>query len=89
MKKISLAILMALFSFKAYSQAKAKKPTIMIVPSDVWCNQNGFMQEFNNQGTIVMVPDYKKAFIDPTLLQVISQINGMMGRKVPFGEFGN
>ena len=70
---------MALFSFKAYSQAKAKKPTIMIVPSDVWCNQNGFMQEFNNQGTIVMVPDYKKALqSDPTLMQVISQINGMM-----------
>jgi hypothetical protein len=79
MKKISLAILLALFSFTAYAQPKAKKPTIMIVPSDVWCNQSGYMQEFNNQGTVVMVPDYKNALqSDPTLMQVISQINGMM-----------
>ncbi len=78
MKKITLAIFIALFSFSSFAQ-KAKKPTIMIVPSDVWCNQNGFMLEYNNQGTIIKVPDYKKALqSDPTLLQVISQINGMM-----------
>ena len=81
MKKITLAIFIALFSLATFAQ-KAKKPTIMIVPSDVWCNQNGFMQEFNNQGTIVRIPDYKKAVqSDPTLLQVIAQINGMMGER--------
>tara|TARA_B110000977_G_scaffold197892_1_gene281551 strand:- start:201 stop:1157 length:957 start_codon:yes stop_codon:yes gene_type:complete len=79
MKKFSLAILLALFSFTAYAQPKATKPTIMIVPSDVWCNQNGFMTTYDNQGSIVKVPDYKRALqSDPTLLQVISQINGMM-----------
>ena len=81
MKKITLAIFIALFSIATFAQ-KAKKPTIMVVPSDVWCNQNGFMQEFNNQGTITRIPDYKRALqSDPTLLQVISQINGMMAER--------
>ena len=81
MKKITLAIFIALFSVSSFAQ-KAKKPTIMIVPSDVWCNQNGFMSTYNNQGTVTKVPDYKKAFQeDPTLLQVIAQINGMMAER--------
>jgi len=59
--------------------AQAKKPTIMIVPSDLWCNQNGYMMAYDNQGTEVKVPDYKKALQeDKDLLQVISQINGLM-----------
>ena len=54
----------------------------MIVPSDVWCNQNGFMTTHNNQGSVIKVPDYKKALqSDPTLLQVISQMNGMMAER--------
>ena len=61
--------------------AKNKKTNIMIVPSDVWCNQNNFMQTFDNQGSEVS-SDYKKALqSDPTLLQVISQMNGMMAEK--------
>jgi len=81
MKKITLAIFIALFSVATFAQ-KAKKPTIMVVPSDVWCGENGFMQEFNNQGTITRIPDYKRALqSDPTLLQVISQINGMMAER--------
>ena len=81
MKKITLAIFIALFGFASFGQ-KAKKPTIMIVPSDVWCNQNGFMTTYNNQGSITKVPDYKRAIqSDPTLLQVISQMNGMMAER--------
>ncbi len=59
--------------------AQAKKPTLMVVPSDVWCNQNGYMLSFDNQGSVVNVPDYKRAFQENAeVLQVISQINGMM-----------
>lgn len=51
----------------------------MILPSDVWCNTNGFMIEFDNQGTKVKVPDYKRAFQESAdLLLVISKINGLM-----------
>jgi len=59
--------------------AQAKKPTIMVVPSDVWCTKNGYMMEFDNQGTKVKIPDYKKAFQENSdLLVVISKINGLM-----------
>jgi len=59
--------------------AQAKKPTIMVVPSDLWCNQNGYMMTFDNQGTQVKVPDYKRALQeDKDLLLVISKINGLM-----------
>ena len=58
---------------------QAKKPTIMIVPSDVWCNQNGYMMTFDNMGTIQKIPNYKEALqTDPDLLLVISTINNLM-----------
>jgi len=58
---------------------QAKKPTIMVVPSDAWCNTNGYMMEFDNQGTKVKIPNYKQAFQENTdLLLVISTINGLM-----------
>jgi len=54
----------------------------MVVPSDVWCNQNGYMLTFDNQGTTVKIPDYKKAFQENSELSlVISQINGLMAEK--------
>lgn len=59
--------------------SQAKKPTIMVVPSDVWCNTNGYMNEYDNQGTKIKVPDYKKAFQENAeLLLVISKINQLM-----------
>jgi hypothetical protein len=59
--------------------SQAKKPTLMVVPSDAWCNKNGYMLEFDNQGTKVKVPDYKKALQENAdLLLVISKINELM-----------
>ncbi len=78
MKKTLLAICSILLITTA-SFGQAKKPTIMVLPSDVWCNQNGFMIEYDNQGTKVKVPDYKRAFQSSSdLLNVISKINGLM-----------
>ena len=70
MKKILSALfLLALGTGIAFSQAK--KPTLMVVPSDAWCNTNGYMMEFDNQGTTVKIPNYKKAFQEnPDLLLV-------------------
>jgi hypothetical protein len=54
----------------------------MVVPSDAWCNKNGYMMEFDNQGTVVKIPDYKKAFQENTdWLLVISKINGLMAER--------
>ena len=78
MKKSLLNIVLLLSSFNIVF-GQAKKPTIMVVPSDVWCNTNGYMTEYDNQGTKVKIPNYKKAFQENSeLLTVISKINGLM-----------
>lgn len=62
--------------------AQAKKPTIMVVPSDVWCNINGYMMEFDNQGTKVKIPDYKRAFQENAdLLLVIAKLGELMAER--------
>ncbi|MBK9524442.1 MAG: hypothetical protein IPQ03_02370 [Bacteroidetes bacterium] len=78
MKRI-LILIFSFFSVFATSYGQAKKPTLMILPSDVWCNTNGYMMEFDNQGTVEKIPDYKKAFQENAdLINVISKINGLM-----------
>ncbi|MBK7753324.1 MAG: hypothetical protein IPI41_12180 [Flavobacteriales bacterium] len=63
----------------ATATAQAKKPTLMVVPSDNWCYQNGFILEYDNQGKMVKTPDYKRALQENSdLLLVISKINQLM-----------
>ena len=80
MKKYLLFLMPFAFwviSINAYSQAK--KPTLMILPSDNWCEQRYFMTEFDNQGTKQKVPNYKQAFQEDTEIgQVISKIGSLM-----------
>lgn len=77
MKKFSSLILLS-FVLVALTFGQAKKPKIMVVPSDVWCNQFEYMQKFDNQGTEVLVPDYNKALqTNSELSLVISKINTM------------
>ena len=76
-KKLLTLTLFAIISANVFGQAK--KPTIMILPSDNWCTQRYFMTEFDNQGTKQKVPDYKTAFQEDTELgQVISKIGALM-----------
>ena len=49
LSKATTLCLLLLSSLLSFSQAK--KPTIMILPSDNWCMQRFFMTEFDNQGT--------------------------------------
>ena len=78
--KLFTLIISSLICLSSFGQAK--KPTLMVVPSDVWCNQNGYMMEFENQGSVIKIPDYKRAFQENSeVLQVISQINGMMAER--------
>ena len=76
MKKIFLILLLAIISGIGFGQAK--KPTIMVLPSDAWCKENHYMLVFDNQGTKEEIPDYKRAFQDMNLLPVIAKIGGMM-----------
>ncbi|WP_087260422.1 DUF6175 family protein [Alistipes sp. An66] len=59
MKKLILTLLATSVACGVFAQAK--KPTIMVVPSDAWCIRNGFIQEFNDQGVVKKVCDYQAA----------------------------
>lgn len=76
--KILLSLcLMMLLSLSAFGQAK--KPTLMVVPSDAWCKEHGYEQTFDNQGSVEKIPDYKAAMsTDKQLNAVISKINILM-----------
>ena len=79
MNKKLYFILLGVFLFPNYFFAQAKKPTLMILPSDNWCEQRIFMTEFDNQGTKQKVPNYKQAFQEDTEIgQVISKIGSLM-----------
>lgn len=81
MKKILFALTLITLSL-SFSFGQAKKPTIMIVPSDNWCNTNGYMTTYDNQGTKVKVPNYKQALQENSdVLLVISSINNMMAER--------
>ena len=74
-----LIFLIALVAGNLLVAGQAKKPTIMVVPSDNWCIKNGYTQMFDEMGTAKTLPDYKMALQNETdLLMTISKINTMM-----------
>src|SRR3989339_197517 len=74
------SLMLILTAAAAFGQAK--KPTIMVVPSDAWCNKGGYMMTFDNQGSRQKFPDYKMAFQESTdLLLVISKINELRAER--------
>ena len=77
MKHYFLILCLSLFSLSAMSQAK--KPTLMVIPSDVWCTKNGYMEKFDNQGTMELSPNFQIALqTSSDLMNVISKINILM-----------
>ena len=77
---LSAALVLAVSSV----MGQAKKPTIMVVPSDRYCISKGYMTTFDNQD----MPDYKKALQnDADLRMAISKISGMMAdREFPLKD---
>ena len=67
---------------------QAKKPTIMVVPSERYCIANGYSMTFDNQGTQTVLPDYKKALQnDSDLRLAISKMSGIMSdREFPLKD---
>lgn len=61
---------------------QAKKPTIMVIPADAWCNANGYMMNFENQGRSTRIPDYERAVQeDMDLLNTITKIGELMAER--------
>jgi histidinol phosphatase-like enzyme len=79
MKKIVLMAFFTLVLGVATMMGQAKKPTIMVVPSDVWCNTNGYVQEYDELGTKKTMSDYTAALQNSMELKlVIAKINELM-----------
>lgn len=58
--------------------AQGRKPSIMVVPTDIWCQERGFWEVYENQGDIVGHPNYQQAVQDSReLMLVISEINSL------------
>jgi len=79
--KIVLCALAGIFGAIS-AQGQAKKPTLMVIPADVWCVENGFMEEYTTQGRTVKVPDYQRAYQESLeLLNVTSKIGELMAER--------
>ncbi len=71
---VAIFLIAVLFAF-----GQAQKPTIMVVPSDNWCIQNGYSYTIDNMGRQQTLPDYQKALqLETDLLLVIAKINSLM-----------
>jgi len=80
MKRIYLLAALSVLTLMAAAQAK--KPTLMVVPSDVWCNQNNYVQQVDNMGQMQIVPDYQMALQnDMDLKLAIATINDLMAQR--------
>ena len=74
---LSLAMFLTVTTF-----GQAKKPTLMVVPSDAWCYQNEYMVDYDNQGVVKKIPDYSSALITNMELKLaIAKINDLMAER--------
>lgn len=91
MKKKFIITLLIAFVCVFSTKAQVKKPTLMVVPADNWCVKNGYMDTFNDQGTMVEVPNYKRALQNSSeCYNVITKINTLMSdHSFPLKDFGN
>ena len=77
MKRIFILLFLVILTTGVFSQAK--KPTLMIVPSDNWCIKNGYSMTRDIMGSSRTFPDYRMALQHETdLLLVIGKINTLM-----------
>ena len=74
MKKLYCSYLLLLLVTQL-SYAQMMKPSVMVIPSNAWCKENGYLHTDGDYS----FPDYKTALSSSTdLLNVISKINILM-----------
>ena len=80
MKKYIFTIALTLVALAA--SAQIKKPSLMVVPSDVWCISNGYYTEVENMGAITKLPNYKQALQESMGLKLaIAKLNDLMAER--------
>ena len=82
MKKLFITLLSLAMTSICTFAATEKKPTLMILPSDHWCEQRFYMTTWDNQGVKVKTADYQTAFLqDRELTQVISKLGELLTKQ--------
>lgn len=80
MKKFFFLLVCVLIASSAFAQAK--KPTLMVMPTEVWCYENGYSTIFEIQGKSSRVPDFEKAYQENgDLLNVTTKIGELMAEQ--------
>lgn len=63
----------------ALASAQAKKPTVMVIPAETWCMENGYTDTYELQGKTVRVPDYERSVQESMeLMAVTTKIGSLM-----------
>lgn len=73
-----LFVILSAFSLNNTYAQVAKKPKIMVVPSDALMNQMGLLNTDEDLGETVWVQNYRKAFLNIELKAIISKFGEMM-----------
>jgi hypothetical protein len=77
MNRIIFSIVLCVITLTSWGQAK--KPVIMIVPSDIFCVSHGYTVNVNANGKDEVLPDYKKAMQgSDELRMVITKMGAIM-----------
>jgi len=80
MKKLFGILVLSAISVTLLGQAR--KPTIMVVPSDQYCISKGYKMEFESMGAKQTLPDYKAAMQnDANLRLVITKMGEIMANR--------
>lgn len=64
MKRIVTVAILGLICFVYVSAQQADMPTIIVFPDDVWMNDHGYMDKFNNDGETEYIGRYSEAFAE-------------------------
>jgi hypothetical protein len=83
MRRVFSLVLAAVISCSTLF-GQAKKPVIMVVPSDAWCVRNGYVQEFESYGQKEMVPDYNAALKNNAEIRLLISYMGDFMAKEEF-----
>ncbi len=75
-----LVCLSPLLGLKAM-QGPAKKPKVMVVPSDALLNRLGLLSASDDMGEINYIQDYKRAFFNSDVKATISKFGEMMSER--------
>ncbi len=63
------------------TNVQGKMPTVMVVPSKVYCNNHNCMKTINNQGVTEYIQDFDKALLDNQLNQAITALNARLNSR--------